>query len=149
MSESRTKAPAERATLPDRVSAADAERLDAMHADILHIANKTGAPDALRKLSGYFYEVMQMQVVDTKAIAGAPREQTATPADPPDIYPAGTQFRLASVEMALGAVQEMADALACAGNKGAAVIGIIGLAIAELRRIDEQCDALKGEVAHG
>jgi hypothetical protein len=66
-----------------------------------------------------------------------------------ETYPVGTQFRLASVAMALGGAQEMHDALACAGNKGAAVLGIIDLAIAELRRIDEERDALKGEVTHG
>jgi hypothetical protein len=43
--------------------------------------------------------------------------------------------------MALTGAQEIANDV-CAGGKGSAIIGILDLALSELRRIDEERDAL-------
>jgi hypothetical protein len=71
---SKVSKPAKFATLLDRVSESDAKRLEAMHADILKLSsdNKTDAADslALRKVSGYLYDAMQMAIVD-KPVARA------------------------------------------------------------------------------
>jgi hypothetical protein len=55
-----------RATLIDRLSAADRARLEAIHADTLQLAaaNKTDAAVSLRKVTGYLYEILQMSVID-------------------------------------------------------------------------------------
>src|ERR1700739_4240005 len=75
-SKAKTTRAAGRATLLDRVSAADAARLDAMHADILHIANKTDASDALRKVTVYLDEILQMSVIDKSPPSREPDENT-------------------------------------------------------------------------
>jgi hypothetical protein len=57
------------------VSESDAKRLEAMHADTLKLSldNKTDAAGyslALRKVSGYLYDAMQMAVVDKPVVDG-------------------------------------------------------------------------------
>ena len=70
---SKVSKPAKFATLLDRVSASDAKRLEAMHADTLKLSldNKTDAAGyslTLRRVSGYLYDVMQMAVVEKPGV---------------------------------------------------------------------------------
>jgi hypothetical protein len=70
---SKVSKPANFATLLDRVSASDASRLEAMHADTLKLsldnkADASGYSLALRKVSGYLYDAMQMAIVDKPGV---------------------------------------------------------------------------------
>jgi hypothetical protein len=61
--------------LLDRVSAADAKRLEAMHADTLQLSidnkmDSAGYSLALRKVSGYLYDAMQMAIVEKPGVGG-------------------------------------------------------------------------------
>ena len=51
------------ATLLERVSAADAARLEAIHSRMMALA-KNSDGDATREVSGFVYEILQMTVVD-------------------------------------------------------------------------------------
>jgi len=77
----------------------------------------------------------------TQAAISAELVTVSLPVGQPEAYPSSTQFRLASVAMALTGAQEIANDV-CAGGKGSAIIGILDLALSELRRIDEERDAL-------
>jgi hypothetical protein len=51
------------ATLLARVSAKDAERLEAMHRRVLDLSRISGV-DATKEVTGFVYEILQMPVVD-------------------------------------------------------------------------------------
>jgi hypothetical protein len=57
-------------------------------------------------------------------------------ADPPDIYPAGTQVRLSTVTMALLGAVELFNEITEEGTKDCGIARILDLAAAKLTRID-------------
>ena len=82
-------------------------------------------------------------MIESKSIANPP----ATPdlrTDPPDIYPAGSQFRLCSVAMALHGAIKLFSEITDGSDDCAGVAGILDLAVAELTRINSEMEASRG-----
>jgi hypothetical protein len=71
--------------------------------------------------------------------------RSAAPAEAPDVFPAGTFGRLSSVTLALEGAVDLFNDLYEGGAKGDGVMGILGLAVAELTRIGTEFSELAAQ----
>ena len=125
------------ATLPDCVSAADAERLEGIHGRLLSLSGTENMNATTRELAGFIYEILRMPIYH-KTIADRLNEQHRR------IFQAASGVQTALI--AIDAMDEEAD------DKMAALRGALSLVKEMLTDIAEQIEppvVLARVVAHG